>query len=184
MTNPETKQARVTGTRYFSGKLSPSRNEADRCVWCDEAFKPGRMRYPIMNYPTSDREKQIYGLASVCMDCFKWGMECWGDNDGYDAEGTFRRHRNERTCRGCGEPILTITNARRGQWDVCSDRCYQRHYRKRRRGRESVIEWKGFRRQCESCQGLLESRRRDARFCSNRCRQWHYRRKHGAGSAS
>jgi hypothetical protein len=89
--------------------------------------------------------------------------------------------RRETKCPGCGEPIFTAPDFRSMRLSVCSARCYQRVYRKRRRDHGSTIDWKGDDRRiiCEACKRPLpEGQRRDPRFCSNRCRQWTYRRRH------
>jgi hypothetical protein len=88
-------------------------------------------------------------------------------------------------CAGCGEPIQTVIGARKGRWNVCSNRCYQREYRKRRRGVQSVVERKAEDRpaRCEACKQPIKRSRCDARFCSNRCRQWYYRRRKRPGAA-
>jgi hypothetical protein len=174
----------VTDRRYFSGKLSQSRNNGeplndydatpDHCHWCREAFAPGRMRFPIF---TRLGWVRCPGVASVCMDCFK----CADDED------VTKLERAVRQCGGCGEPILTAINARCFRlWSVCSNRCCQRVYRKRRReGRGSVIDWKGHPPpRCESCRREFKPTRRDARFCCNACRQRHYRVRHANGDAS
>jgi hypothetical protein len=176
-------QGGVTRARYFALKFSASRNARsayrstpDACHWCRERFKSEQMRYPVM---TAVEHSGGWGIASVCMKCFK---------DGHDCESTLRDSisrldRVNTQCAGCGEPIQTITNARAGCWYVCSNRCYQRAYRKRRRGRQSVVEWKAENRaaRCEACKRPIERSRCDARFCSNRCRQGHYRRRKRAG---
>jgi hypothetical protein len=67
---------------------------------------------------------------------------------------------------------------------VCSNRCYQRNYRKRRRGRDSVVEWKSRRPNyaCAVCKKRLDRygeqhKRKDTVYCSPKCRQWAYRRR-------
>ena len=153
-------QGGVTGTRYISRKISTSRNDEPAtdptvCHWCRESFASGQMRYPIfdgVNFGSG------WELVSVCMDCFK------------DASDEYASPypRYERDCYGCGEPMLPPIVRRFGR-QVCSSRCYQRAYRKRRRNR-----WLW----CPVCKkNCFESSRKDARFCSSRCRQWHYRQR-------
>lgn len=159
----------VTRKRKFSRKLSQSRNDysahPNGCHHCRQAFNSGQTRYPIV---TSINRGNGWGLASVCMDCFKCASET----------ETSKLDRCQRACRGCGEPMLTVVNARKGRWDVCSNRCYQRDYRKRRRGYLSVVQWKtGPGRYCQCCKKPIRSKRRDAQFCSNACKQWAYRRR-------
>jgi len=180
----------VTATRKFPLKFSSSRNAGairtiapdscdwtdvtpDACHWCREPFRPGRMRYPILGGVSHSGG---WGIASVCMDCFKAGH----DDESIVRDSITRLNRPEQKCAGCGEPILTVTAARAGCWYVCSNRCYQRAYRKRRRVCESVIDWKAriHSPRCEACSRPLGASRRDAKFCSSRCRQWHYRRRH------
>jgi hypothetical protein len=158
-------QPKVTDTRHFSEKILESRN-ADSCYRCCETFAHEQTRYPILDDVSHGTG---WGIASICCDCFK----------SVDEGNTTRFSRNERTCAGCGEPIFTPTNARNGHWYACSNRCYQRAYRKRRRGRKSVIEWNGDSAypRCEACKKTLKPSRIDAKFCSNKCRQWHYRRR-------
>lgn len=179
----------VTGTRYFSRKLSQSRNNnkgernsinpsplPDHCHYCEEPFRPGQMRYPIFTGISYG-----WGLASVCMDCFKAVDDEFAainieERDGHTDQIT-RLNRAVCECKGCGEPILTAINAPSITWETCSRRCYQRVYRKRRRGRGSVVDWKEEARFpcCESCEREFEPMRRDARFCCNACRQRRYR---------
>ena len=179
---PETtKPGGVTDTRYFSGKISARCNawpgcldcglgckcsDPTACHHCKEPFLTGQMRYPVMtgvNFGTG------WEIASVCMDCFKSAS----------TDQCTSLKRVNTTWAGCGEPIQTVINARKGRWNVCSNRCYQREYRKRRRGHQSVVDWKleSLRPRCEACKQPIKDARRDARFCSNKCRQWHYRRR-------
>jgi hypothetical protein len=116
------------------------------------------------------------------MDCFKTesDVSCLGsDHLGNPAT------RHTIQCGGCGEYISTIRNPRHQHWNYCSNRCYQRSYRKRRRGQDSVVAWKGGRpnKCCVVCKKPLDTygeqhKRKDAKFCSNKCRQWQYRRRH------
>jgi hypothetical protein len=176
----------VTANRYFSQKLSSSRNadwfwglsrnervaidpnafkaDATVCHHCRNRFAAGQMRYPIM----TDVDGWGWALASVCMNCFKVA----------DKEECGTRSRHQCNCRGCGEPMLTRTYGPHYCHQVCSNRCYQRAYRKRRRGVASVLQWKMQDAVCTACKCGMKPMRRDGRFCSNRCRQWHYRRRH------
>jgi len=191
----ETKQGSVTPIRLFSGKLSGSRNgrntrysnlgrslDATVCHWCDQKFAPGQMRYPILTDTSIG-----WQAVSVCMECFK---EASPDETGETINPNWpawapkppRRWaspRREMQCPGCGEPIFTAPDFRSPRLLVCSARCYQRVYRKRRRGVGSAIEWKLENRpaRCEACKQPIKQHRRDARYCSNRCRQWHYRQR-------
>jgi hypothetical protein len=163
----------VTDARYFSAKSSRSRNdgwgaslEAHTCHWCREPFKPEQMRYPV----TTDCSRG-WALVSLCMDCFKRAS----------AEETHekRQGRHQRKCAGCGEPMLTPIYRPFHNF-VCSTRCYQRVYRKRRHeGHGSTVPWKAkgpFK--CKACKKPLpDGQRRDARFCSNACRQRAYRQR-------
>jgi hypothetical protein len=169
----------VTARRYIPRKISLSRN-ADDCQWCSERFKPRQMRYPVMTC-VGNSVWGGWGIASVCMKCFKDGHDCPSTLH----DSIFNNDRVNYKCAGCGEPIQTIVGTSRGQWHVCSNRCYQRNYRKRRRGRQSVVDWKAESHapRCEACKRSIDSSRCDARFCSNRCRQWHYRRRKRAGAA-
>jgi hypothetical protein len=120
-----------------------------------------------------------WGIVSICMDCFKYALD-------HASKGSITAlKRANKTCAGCGEPINTLINARKGHWNACSNRCYQREYRRRRRGIQSVIQWKAESRpsRCEACKQPIKTSRRDARFCSSRCRQWHYRQRRRAGAA-
>jgi hypothetical protein len=176
----------VTDRRKFSSKMSASRNadwfwgltyneriaiDADAfkadptvCHHCRNRFAVGQMRYPIM---TMIDGLSGWALASVCMSCFKVADE--------DETGTQQRHQSK--CRGCDAPILTPSLGPHHRFEVCGNRCYQRAYRKRRRGLASVVDWKMQRPVCEACKQAIKPSRRDARFCSNKCRQWHYRRR-------
>jgi hypothetical protein len=118
------------------------------------------------------------------MDCFKQEEDVsvlGSDPSGKPAP------RHTIQCQGCGEYISTILNPRYLNWNYCSNRCYQRAYRKRRRGRDSVVDGKGHRphSQCVVCKKILdrygaEHKRKDAKFCSPKCRQWAYRRRRNA----
>jgi hypothetical protein len=146
------KQGSVTYHRLISEKMSGSRNanddgilpsvNADCCHWCLKAFRPGQMRYPILdstNYGTG------WEPVSVCMECFKRASP---DNTG---EGMKHRSgrpiepRREMKCAGCGEPVFA-SPGHRWRLLMCSARCCQRVYRKRRRKNGgSAIDWKGAR---------------------------------------
>jgi predicted nucleic acid-binding Zn ribbon protein len=114
-----------------------------------------------------------WDIVSVCMDCFKAGHQHW------PIDSATKLERFNTTCAGCGEPIQTVRSPRKGAWDCCSNRCYQRLYRKRRRGVGSVIDWKAesSKPKCAACSQQFNPSRSDARFCSSRCRQWQYRRR-------
>jgi hypothetical protein len=163
----------VTDRPYFSSKISSNRNAGygatdttpDHCHWCRESFRPGQMRYPVA---TGVDHGGGWGLASVCMDCFKQA----------DDEAASKLPRVQRLCEGCGEPMLTVVNARAWPWYICSNRCYQRVYRKRRRGIGSTVPWKGHAPSCQACRRPFKPKRADAKFCSAKCRQWHYRQRH------
>jgi hypothetical protein len=121
------------------------------------------MRYPV----AVDVWQMAINLASVCIDCFKQA----------DAKETSTLPRVERRCEGCGEPMLTVVDARAWPWHVCSYRCYQREYRKRRRGIGSTVDWKTHTPMCKACRRRFKPERADAKFCSAKCRQWHYRQR-------
>ena len=146
-------------------------------------------------------------VISTCGDCFKeslqrldaliakWGNtdrggSLWGSELGLTEPGKLAPRRDVR-CYGCGETIHTIVNARNGYWNYCSNRCYQRSYRKRRRGQDSVVDWKGRRpnNTCATCKKLIDSygeprKRKDARYCSDACRQKEYRKRLKAAVSS
>jgi hypothetical protein len=183
----------VTATRNFSEKVSPSRNadwfhglsrngilkvdpdafkaNARACHFCRNTFAADQTHYPIM----TDVENIGIGwtLASVCMACFKVASD--------DEIGPQKRF--QRDCRGCGAPMLTPLHGPYAK-EVCSPRCYQRDYRKRRRGRNSVVAWKARRpnTNCKVCKKSLDQwgqqhKRKDSVYCSPKCRQWAYRRR-------
>jgi hypothetical protein len=175
----------VTRPRHSSGKMSGSRNpntqrdaypegtngwhcaqpqSADVCYYCRLRFSPGQMRYRIMQALPSG-----WGPALLCMDCFK--AETDESCLGYGAT------RHTIRCSGCNEYINTIRNPRYRQWRCCSNRCYQRDYRKRRRGLRSVVEWKCRQPKCKACHKPFQPSRTDAVYCSSGCRQWTYRRR-------
>jgi hypothetical protein len=173
----------VTDARKIRPELLSSRNAdgryrttPDACHWCREPFAPGQMRYPIVD---AVEHSGGWGITSVCMACFKAGHDCSVTL----RDSITRLERINTKCAGCGEPIQTVIGARKGHWDCCSNRCYQRQYRKRRRGVGSVIPWRLESRKprCEACSQPVKASRRDARYCSNRCRQWHYRQRHRIG---
>lgn len=162
---PLRKRTRVTPIRYFSGRLSGSRNvdyeisrDPNRCHWCEKKFRSCQTRYPIK---TDITERGDWGLVSVCMDCFKKASK----------SETSHQERYRRECRGCGEPLLIPA-----YWcDVCSSRCYQRQHRKYKR------RWL----KCKACKKPFKPARNDAQFCSGKCRQFHYRaRKLNCAAAS
>ena len=198
-----TNKSRVTRIRHSSGKMSGSGNatrldpqrvrtegvtygelasqpqSADVCYYCAERFEPGQLRWRILQTVPAG-----WGPALLCMDCFK-------QEDSLDVLGAGQdgnpAPRHTIQCAGCNEYISTIRNPRHQNWYYCSSRCYQRCYRKRRRGRASVVDWKGHRpnSQCIVCKKSLdrygeEHKRKDAKFCSSKCRQWAYRRRQGA----
>jgi hypothetical protein len=76
-----------------------------------------------------------WGLVSLCMVCFKSASA--------DETHEKQQQRYQHECQGCGEPMLTPIYGP-FSWQVCSKRCYQRLYRKRRReGRHgSTVSWK------------------------------------------
>jgi hypothetical protein len=146
---------RVTLRRYSDGKLSGSRNgtddcsqDPDGCHFCREPFASRQMRYPIK----TDVSLSTWGVASVCMPCFK--CEASACEIG-------KQSRVQRTCYGCGAPLLIPP-----YWgDVCSTRCYQRFRRQRKREL----------RRCTACKGAFKPARKDALYCSPKCRQSAYR---------
>ena len=194
------------------GDISPQKyqvavTDPDACRWCNERFQPGQRRFVILDF--SDDYIARKCLASVCKPCFTQSKEhrrkycdeqgrIWCEKPLFGGPGRWVPdesgawiERVDRDCPGCGEPINTpspyssYTGAWRiFRWQVCSDRCYQRAYRKRRRryGNGSSISWKQSychpHYHCEACDQALDPKLRgDARFCSNKCRQWHYRRR-------
>jgi hypothetical protein len=187
VSDPPKKRPTVTHIRHFSGRMSGSRNadtpldqsipevitygwlayqpqSAAVCYYCRERFAPDQMRYRIMHATASG-----WGPALLCMDCFK--AETDESVLGYGA------HRHVIQCAGCGESINTIRNPSHQNWLYCSNRCYQRDYHKRRRGRDSVVDWKNSRRySCIVCRRPLTShlqeppKRKDALYCSSKCR--------------
>jgi hypothetical protein len=183
----------VTHLRHFSGKMSGSRNadrssgerpevvtmgwlagqpsSGDVCYYCGKRFAPDQLRYRVMQAVASG-----WGPALLCMDCFK------SEND--DSVLGYGAIRHIVQCAGCREYINTIRNPRHQHWKYCSIRCYQRQYRKRRRGRDSVVDWKAHRPNnwCAVCKKPLDQfgkqhRRKNAVYCSSKCRQWAYRRR-------
>ena len=200
-TPDDQKQTTVTSIRHFSGRMSGSRNadrqpdkypegsngwlceqpsSGDVCYYCRERFEPGQMRYRIMNAVNS--APHGWGPAVLCMGYFKAETDVSVLGLG---PGGQPASRHTMQCAGCSEYISTIRNPRHQQWNFCSNRCYQRTYRRRRRGRDSVVGWKLENRRsnnhCEACKKLIDvygesNKRKDAKFCSNKCRQWHYRR--------
>lgn len=166
-------QPTVTDIRYFPPEKSQSRNTEeeesltpDACHHCREPFTPGRIRYPVLDaVPYFER---CWDLVSVCGHCFKHCTECNG----------VELPRFKRPCLGCGEPMQTpIPGPFR--WQVCSIRCRQRNYRKRRRENGGTSrEWRyNPPPKCAACKKPMKTKRKDARFCSARCKQWAYRRR-------
>jgi hypothetical protein len=182
----------VTHLRHFSGKMSGSRNadrssssgerpevvtngwladqpsSGDVCYYCGERFEPNQMRYRVMQAVAGG-----WGPALLCMECFKQETDesCLG----------YGVTRHITQCPGCGEYINTVENYNLN-WRYCSNRCYQREYRKRRHGRDSVVDWKGHRQHCAVCKKKIDTfgkphKRKDAVYCSPKCRQWAYRRR-------
>jgi hypothetical protein len=154
----------VTDNQYFGEIISPNCN-ADCCHHCRDKFGAA-MRYPLM---TAVDWGTGWGLASVCGECFKVASP----------NEIGPRERYSRECRGCGSPMLTVFTS-----EVCSNRCYQRDYRRRRRaGLGSTVDWKGHRSvRCAACEKPLcrwggRNKRKHAVYCSNACRQKAYRRR-------
>jgi hypothetical protein len=118
----------------LKGELSKHKDDRyrrtpDACHYCRDDYKPGQMRFIVL---TAVNYCGGWAQASLCMDCFK-AEDC-------EDSGT-KLTRGHRDCEGCGEPMNTAINGRGWGWSVCSDRCYQRVYRKRARG-HSAIGWK------------------------------------------
>jgi len=159
----------VTDARYISRKTLQKRNAdepgPDACFYCSAAFQPDQMRYPIRNFG-GVRSWFEPDFVSVCMDCFKQA----------DDDVTSKQTRYERKCQGCDAPILTPTDGVFA-YGVCSKRCYQRAYRKRRRkGGGSTVSWKGSGQPiCQTCKHSFVPSRKDACYCSDACRQRAYR---------
>jgi hypothetical protein len=127
-------------------------------------------RYPLMTFCQAG-----WKLASLCGECFNIkGI------DGGDARNKWPRF--ERQCEGCGEPMATPLR-KPFHHNACSLRCYQRIYRKRKRGHDSTVQWKmGVPLKCGVCKKPLNQygkpgKRKDAQYCSSTCRQWAYRRR-------
>lgn len=158
----------VTDKRHSQSGQSDNRNDSidqltpDACHDCREPFEHGQTRFPV-----SGRWNE---LVSVCGLCFKDGCIAPGVND---------PPRHNLRCKGCGAPIHSPTKGR-FRWQVCSDRCRQREYRKRRRENGgSTVSWKyQCTPQCAACKQPISGKRKDARFCSARCKQWAHRRRH------
>jgi hypothetical protein len=175
--------APLRDVEIFPKKFRIPVTRADICHWCLDPFaEPKRKCFVIMDVTNPERGWP-WGLVSICFECFKRG-------EGASKDSGLELERKNGQCQGCGEPISIPRHQYRGTWrwfshGVCSMRCYQRAYRKRRRlGGGSAIDWKWkgdgprFPR-CEACKAPLpKGRRRDGKFCSNRCRQWMYRRRH------
>jgi hypothetical protein len=77
----------------------------------------------------------------------------------------------EETCVGCGLAM----RSRFGFLRVCSNRCYQRELRARRR--ERARGW------CASCGKSFKPKRKDGRYCSPACKQRAYRSRLAASAA-
>jgi hypothetical protein len=181
----------VTDSRKSSGELSGSRNadpipDPNKCFNCLAPFAVGQFRFPAH---ADVRLKPGFAftnvVSSLCVDCFK---SLYTDSFQCESLGCLPNGepapRYDRKCGGCCEPIHTLKNARDLCWSFCSNRCYQRDYRKRRRGRDSVVDWKGGRphMNCVVCKNSLDTygkpnKRKDAQFCSSKCRQMAYRRR-------
>jgi predicted nucleic acid-binding Zn ribbon protein len=164
-------------------KCRPPVTDPSVCHWCRGPFKPPKRKRFVIIGPAGNWWP--YKLVSICFECFK--------SADHDEEAGIGLDRVTRDCRGCGEPMSIPSGTFTGcwkpfNWQVCSNRCYQREYRKRRRRNGgSAVEWKWLGtgpsrfRHCEVCDKILPGLlRSDARFCSNRCRQWHYRRRRAA----
>ena len=162
---PEVESFEGTYGEWVNLPLQP-----DHCHCCRLPFALGQVRYTVM-----DACSHRWGIASICSECFEDYTDC-------STHPHLERHYS--TCEGCGEPIFTPVGPR---WSICSFRCYQRQYRKRRRGRNSVVDWKAHRPNptCTVCRRPLDQwgkqhKRRDAAYCSPKCRQWAYRRRKGS----
>jgi hypothetical protein len=151
--------------------------DPDLCHWCREPFQPPkRKRFVILD---ECNHSGGWGLVSICFECWKIGY------DGECSSTGIRLERLARDCCGCGEPMSipvgSFTGAWRWfRWQVCSNRCYQRHRRTRIRKTGRCFDWKRSNREhhCVACHERFVART-DAKFCSSRCRQWHHRRRRG-----
>jgi hypothetical protein len=123
-----------------------------------------------------------WGLVSICEEC--WAGEWWNDKHPELAPGEHLSQcsyitldRYERGYAGCAEPMMTNIGYRAFYWGVCSSRCYQRVYRKRRREHGgSTVPWKASgSKSCPTCKRSFKPSRKDARYCCNACRQKQYR---------
>jgi hypothetical protein len=156
-------------------KLRRAVTQADVCHWCGDPFaEPKRKRFVILD--CNPDLSGTWGPHSICFECFKHGDT--------DSSSGLNLERVERKCNGCGEPMSIPSGDYGGtfrwfKWGVCSMRCYQRNYRKRRRSTGSSVDWKGRSGlRCEACKKPFNGKRADSRFCSSRCKQWMYRRRH------
>ena len=148
-----------------------AKRDATVCHWCREKFKSGQVRYVI-----DDSIEAVPGWerVSIC-------EPCWEEYGSQDAPNE-PRERFERTCGGCGDPIMVAggyhcvePGLRRSGWHdyVCSNRCHQRARRKIRQKDRLAFKPKS----CDICQRTFKPVRADARYCSSACRQWAYRRR-------
>lgn len=75
--------------------------------------------------------------------------------------------RTAMICPGCGIPMhISPRDAMTTRWPACSDRCYQRAWRRSRRIKTLT---------CTVCRIDFQATRTDARFCSSACRQHQHR---------
>ena len=141
------------------------KRDATVCNWCREKFEPGQVRFIIDD---AIEASPCWERVSIC-------GPCWENYGPQDAPNEPRK-RFERTCAGCGEPIMISGGYHRSGWHdvVCSNRCHQRHRRKLHRPR----------RKCGTCEKRFTAVRTDARYCSNACRQWTYRKRKREVSSS
>jgi predicted nucleic acid-binding Zn ribbon protein len=187
MAQQEAKQGNVTGRRRIFGNSSWKRNdeghfdrsvEAHTCHWCRDPFESGQVRYPI--FESIRHGNGYWGLVSVCGPCWQHAQ-----TNGNITECMYiTLDRQQCSCAGCGEPIMTNTNYRALKWRICSNRCYQRQYRKRRRANRVDRKGEYHRQHCAACGHYMpaDKKRRDAKFCSDKCRQWQYRRRRQTGA--
>jgi hypothetical protein len=187
MTEPGAETLRVG--EVLAEKFREAVTSPGVCYWCHDPFEPPKLkRFVILD---GTNHSGGWGLVSICFECWKcrYDAVCEAEREygRVSDESGIRLERVARECKGCGEPVSIPAGSFRGagrwfSWCVCSNRCYQRAYRKRRRHLGgSSIDWKGPRRDlaCEACKKRIPREKRgDAKFCSNRCRQLTYRRRH------
>ena len=134
----------------------------NRCQRCKRAFDSGERLFMVVEYVIWD----TCSTLALCQN--EWVPVCTYCLTTSERALTWQ----DRACPGCNRDMSIEDN----RPSVCSNRCYQRVRRKRRRD----LAWT----RCAVCRQGFRQSRADSQYCSNACRQWAYRRRAKLGAPS